>query len=355
MYKHNRMAKQKAYESSFHSAVAGNVHPYLACAFITRECNLSCTYCAQKKSLVNNDMGLDEWKRVADIVYKLGNRCFSLVGGEPLLSPFVLELVEYISARDTFVGITTNGHCLNEELLHALDEAGLDNIGFSIDTLENDGQPKFGKDLTPELKRILQYIAYSKFRFNTSIGAVVTKYNLPILPEMLRRFSAIGMPIGFRLMVRGVINQNYTEKLALCEDDLEEVERTFNELLAMKSEGYLLGNEDCFFTKLKPNMGVCTPAGIYQMYTGDSSPHSCEGGIYGLSVLNDGLIEGCTTGLASSTHIFDLISVEDYRAHIVRNKIITDRCKGCPWPHRWVLTHLEETGGFSNRYTKRLN
>lgn len=346
MYKHNRTAKQKAYESSFQSAVAGNVHPYHACAFITRECNLSCMYCAQRHSLINNDMGLEEWKRVTDIVYMLGNRCISLVGGEPLLSPFVLELVEYISARDTFVGITTNGHCLNEKLLHALDEAGLDNIGFSIDTLENDGQPKFGKNLTPELERILQYITESKFRFRTTVNAVVTKYNLPILPEILRRFSEIGMPISFRLMVRGVINQNYTEKLALGEEDLEKVERTFDKLSAMKSEGYLLGNEGYFFTQLKPKMAVCTPAGIYQMYMGGSSRHSCEGGVYNLSVLNDGLIEGCTTGLASSTHIFELGSVEDYRALISRNKIVTDQCKGCPWPHRWVLTHLKETGGF---------
>ena len=346
MYKHNRTAKQKAYESSFQSAVAGNVHPYLACAFITRECNLSCTYCAQRHSLINNDMGLEEWKRVADIAYMLGNRCISLVGGEPLLSPYVLDLVEYISARDTFVGITTNGHCLNEELLHALDEAGLDNIGFSIDTLENDGQPQFGKKLTPKLERILQYITESKFRFRTSVAAVVTKYNLAILPEMLRRFSALGMPIRFSLTVRGVINQNYTEKLALGEKDLEKVERTFDKLSTMKSEGYLLGNEDYFFTQLRPKMGVCTPAGIYQMYMGGSSSHSCKGGVYSLAVLNDGLIESCTTGLTSSTHIFELGSIEDYHAYINRNRVAIVQCKGCPWPHRWVLTHLEKTGGF---------
>lgn len=344
MYKHNRTAKQEAYESSFQSAVAGNLHPYLACAFITRECNLSCMYCAQRHSLINNDMGLEEWKRVADIAYKLGNRCLSLVGGEPLLSPYVLDLVDYISARDTFVGITTNGLCLNEELLHALDEAGLDNLNFSIDTLENDGQPKFGKNLTPKLERILQHIAESKFRFKTSVAAVVTKYNLPILPEMLRRFSELGMPISFRLMVRGAINQKYTEKLALGDEDLEKVELTFDKLLAMKSEGYLLGNDE--LTRLRPKMGVRTPAGVYQMYMGDSSSHSCKGGVYSLSVLNDGWIESCTTGLVSSTHIFDLNSIEDYHAYINRNRTVTDQCKGCPWPHRWVLTHLEETGGF---------
>lgn len=345
MYKHNRSAKQKAYISSLERAIAGDIHPYQTCLFITGSCNLKCMYCAQRVSLINKDMGLEEWKQVADIAYMLGTRSITLVGGEPLLSPFVLDLVDYISARDTIISISTNGRCLDEEFLHALDEAGLDSLGFSIDTLENDGQPQFGKSLTAELERILKYIVHSKFRFRTSVAAVVTKYNLPILPEMLRRFSELGIPIRFSLMVRGVVNHSYTEELALVEEDLHKVERTFEKLWAMKSEGYLLGNEDCFFTQLKPKMGVCTPAGVYQMYTGGSSRHSCEGGIYYLAVLNDGLIESCTTGVASSTHIFDLKSNEDYRVFINRNKKVTDQCKGCPWPHRWVLTHLKETGG----------
>lgn len=343
MYKHNRTAKQKAYEASLQSAVAGNIHPVLAYAKITHECNLSCGYCVERHMLINNDMGLEEWKRAADIAYMLGNRGISLVGGEPLLSPYVLNLVEYISARDTYVSILTNGRCLNEELLHALDEAGLDNLGFSIDTLGDDGQPQFGKNLTPQLARILQNIAESKFRFKTSVAAVVTKYNLSILPEMLRYFSPLGMPIRFALMVRGVISHSYTEKLALGEEDLEEVERVIEELLSMKSNGYLLGNDD--FNRLRVKMGVRTPAGVYQMFMGDSSPHSCKGGIYDLPMDNDGRLGTCCTGLTSSTHIFDLNSIEDYHAYIKRNRTVTDQCKGCPWPHKWVLTHLEETGG----------
>jgi len=328
-------------------------------------CNLTCTYCAQKKSLIGNDMGLEEWKRAADIAYMLGNRCISLAGGEPLLSPFVLELVEYISARDTFVGITTNGHCLNEELLHALDKAGLDTIRLSIDTLENDGQPKFGKSLTAELERILKYIVNSKFRFRATVNAVVTKYNLAILPEMLRYFSKLGIPIRFSLMVRGVVNHSYTEELALGEEDLHEVERTFEKLWAMKSEGYLLDHEDCLitqlkpkmgvctpagvykmYTQLKPKMGVCTPAGVYQMYMGGSSRLNCKGGVYDLAVNNDGRLEICGTGLTSSTHIFEISSIEDYHSDISRNRTVTNQCKGCPWTYKWVLTHLEEAGGF---------
>jgi len=347
MYKHNRAAKQKAYESSVQSAVSGNMLPVLAYAKITRECNVSCAYCVERHMLMNKDMGLEEWKRAADIAYRLGNRSLSLVGGDPLLSPYVLDLVDYISSRDTFVSISTNGHCLTEKLLHKLDEAGLDNLNFSIDTLGNAGQPEFGKNLTPELECILQNIAGANFRFRTSVATVVTKYNLSILPEMLQHFSELGMPVRFTLMVRGVINHSYTEKLALGEEDLEEVKRVFGKLLVMKSNGFLLGNDD--FSRLKVKMGVRTPAGVYQMHMGDSSPHGCKGGVYDLPMDNDGRLGTCCTGLTSSTHIFELDSIEDYNAYIGRNREVTDQCKGCPWPHKWGLTHLEVTGGFMKR------
>ncbi len=346
MHKHNRVAKQKAYEASVQRAIAGNVHPVHAYGEITRECNLSCAYCVERHRLVNDDLGLEEWKRASDIAYMLGNRSFGLLGGEPLLSPIILDLVDYISSRDTFVSITTNGHYINEELLLALDEAGLDNLTFSIDTLEDIEQPHFGKNLTPELKHILQYIADSNFRFKTSIAAAMMKFNLSIVPEMLRRFSALGMPITFHLVVIGALNQRHMEELALGDEDLEKVERVIEKLLSMKSEGYLLGNGDYFFTRLKPKMGACTPAGIYQMFMGASPLHSCQGGVYDLPLMNDGRLAICCSGLTSSTHIFDLGSIEDYHAYIDRNRIVTNQCKCCALPHKWALTHLEETGGF---------
>ncbi len=342
MYRHNRGAKQKAYESSLKSAVSGNMHPILTYMKITRECNLECGYCVERNMLINNDMGFDEWKRASDIAYDLGNRSISIVGGDPLLVPYVSELIEYMSARDTFVSMLTNGICLTEELLRTLDKAGLDSLGISIDTFQVEGQPKFGKELTPELENILKIISKSGFRFSTSIASVVTKYNLPILPEMLRYFTELGIPISFSLMVRGVLNHKYAEHLALSESDLDNVRQIFTKLYSMKSEGYLFSN---VCDRLEVRMGVRTPAKIYQMFMGEEQPHFCKGGIYDLPIDNDGRLVTCCTGLTSSTHIFDLKSLQDYQEYIERNLKITEKCGGCPWSHKWVLTHLAETGG----------
>jgi MoaA/NifB/PqqE/SkfB family radical SAM enzyme len=355
MYRHNRVEKQKAYESSVKSAVSGNVHPVLAYMKITRECNLECGYCVERNMLVNNDMGFEEWKRTSDIIYGLGNRSISIVGGDPLLVPYVSELIEYMSARDAFVSMSTNGICLTEDILHTLDKAGLDSLGISIDTFPIEGQPKFGKELTPGLVNILKIISKSNFRFSTGIASVVTRYNLPILPEMLRYFTELGIPIRFSLMVRGVLNHKYAEHLALGESDLDNVRQIFSKLYSMKSEGYLFSNDTS--DRLEVRMGVRTPVKVYQMYMGEEEPHFCRGGIYDLPVDNDGRLGTCCTGLTSTTHIFDLKSLQDYQGYIDRNMKITEQCGGCPWSHKWVLTHLAETGGLmkNKQYSQAKN
>jgi MoaA/NifB/PqqE/SkfB family radical SAM enzyme len=345
MYKHNQIAKQKAYESSIRSAAAGNIHPVAAYMMITKDCNMSCKYCiVQQKT--NDDMGgLEEWKKASDIAYKLGNRFICFGGGEPLLKPYLLDLIDYVADRDTIVSAFTNGTCLSEKLLHSLDEAGLDNLNLSIDMLRNDGQhPSFGKELTPELEYFIEYIANSKFRFKTNVAPIVTKYNLPMLPEMLSYFSKYGMAMDFMLMVRGIGNSKRTEEFAFVEKDIKEIEQVFGKVMSMKSRVAVCHD---FLNRLKIKMSVTTPAKIYQLHMEDIDGHNCKGGINDLHVDNDGHISVCESGFASPAHIFDLHTIEDYHALIKQNRKVTDQCKSCPWTYRWILSHLAETGGFT--------
>jgi MoaA/NifB/PqqE/SkfB family radical SAM enzyme len=344
MYKHNQTAKQEAYATSLQSAIAGNLHPIITYMMVTKECDMACKYCIAQHKLNEDLGGLDEWKKAADIAYMLGNRHICYGGGEPLLTPFILDLIDYVSRRDTIVRLNTNGNRLDADLLHALDEAGLDALTISIDDIRTDPSRSFGKDLTPKMDEMLHYIAKSKFRFSTSIAAIVTKYNLLILPEMVRRFSALGLTTDFMLMVRGVGNNIRTQEIAFGEEDTKEIERTFEEL-AVKDNVAVCHD---LSKSLRVKWGACTPARISQARMEDISGHNCKGGAYDLHVDNDGHISICESGFASPTHIFDLHSIKDYHALIQRNREITDQCNACPWTYRWILTHLEETFGFRN-------
>jgi MoaA/NifB/PqqE/SkfB family radical SAM enzyme len=344
MYKHNLAAKQKAYEASLQDAIAGNIHPVITYMMVTGKCDMACKYCIAQHKLNGDLGGLDEWKRAADIAYMLGNRHINYGGGEPLMTPFILDLIDYASRRDTIVRMNTNGNLLNKDMLHALDEVGLDALVISIDALGGDPNRKFGKDLTPEMERTLQCIAESKFRFSTSIATIVTKYNLPILPEIAQRFFEYGLTTDFMLMVRGVGNYKRTEEIAFTESDVCEIERVFEELA--KKDNVAVCHD--LSKQLKVKWGACTPAHLHQIRMEDISGYNCKGGVNDLHVDNDGFISICESGFASPTHIFDINSIDDYHALIHRNRDITDQCNACPWTYRWIITHLEETFGFKN-------
>lgn len=344
MYKHNQAAKQKAYDASLQSAIAGNIHPVISYMMVTKKCNMACKYCIAQHKLNPDLGGLEEWKRAADIAYKLGNRHICFGGGEPLLAPFMLDLIDYVSCRDTIVRLNTNGTHLDKEKLHALDEAGLDALVISIDDLNGNPKQIFGKNLTPEIESVLQYIADTKFRFSTSIASIVTKINLPRLPEIVQRFSEFGLTTDFMLMVRGVGNWKRSEEIAFTENDLDEINRVFDEVT---NNGHVAICHDRT-KQIQLKWGVCTPAQLQQIRMEDVTGYNCKGGVNDLHVDNDGRISVCESGFASPTHIFDLDTIEDYHALIQRNREVTDQCKACPWTYRWIITHLGETFGFKN-------
>ena len=83
---------------------------YLATFVRTQGCNLRCIYCDTKyswdedKGFVN--MSIDE---IVDKCRELGNRRITLTGGEPLLQPDIIELVERLTRENYEVNIETNG------------------------------------------------------------------------------------------------------------------------------------------------------------------------------------------------------------------------------------------------------
>ena len=189
-----RQYKQEAYNQSIRSAQNGVIHSVLTCARLTRKCNIKCDYCSEIYVPTGPDLDFDDWKRVSDIVYNLGNRDFVITGGEPLLKQYVDDLVTYTASRDSFVTIATNGYLLGQDSLSRLDSAGLDFLCISIDYMEGNGKPEFGKKLSQKMKSILKRISEGDYGFETQISTVVTKYNMDELPEMLAYFSSLRIP-----------------------------------------------------------------------------------------------------------------------------------------------------------------
>ncbi|MGW6795251.1 GTP 3',8-cyclase MoaA [Streptomyces chartreusis] len=111
---------------------------------LTDRCNLRCTYCMPEEALqwlAKPDLLTDdEIVRLIDIaVTSLGIEEVRFTGGEPLLRPGLVGIVERVAALDPRpqMSLTTNGIGLRRTA-GALKAAGLDRVNVSLDTLRPD-------------------------------------------------------------------------------------------------------------------------------------------------------------------------------------------------------------------------
>ncbi len=111
---------------------------------LTDRCNLRCTYCMPEEGLqwlAKPDLLTDdEIVRLIDIaVTSLGIEEVRFTGGEPLLRPGLVGIVERVAALEPRpqMSLTTNGIGLKRTAT-ALKAAGLDRVNVSLDTLRPD-------------------------------------------------------------------------------------------------------------------------------------------------------------------------------------------------------------------------
>ncbi|MFB7557173.1 GTP 3',8-cyclase MoaA [Streptomyces brevispora] len=111
---------------------------------LTDRCNLRCTYCMPEEGLqwlAKPDLLSDEEivRLVRIAVTRLGITEVRFTGGEPLLRPGLVSVVEQCAALDPRpkMSLTTNGIGLKRTAA-ALEAAGLDRVNVSLDTLRPD-------------------------------------------------------------------------------------------------------------------------------------------------------------------------------------------------------------------------
>ena len=105
---------------------------------ISQRCNLKCPYCHREgeTKTPSTEMSVEEIVRIARIAISLGVSRLKLTGGEPLLRPDILQIVEGLAKlqglRD--LSMTTNGTLL-APLAKPLRKRGLKRVNVNIPTL----------------------------------------------------------------------------------------------------------------------------------------------------------------------------------------------------------------------------
>lgn len=114
---------------------------------VTDRCNLRCVYCMPVSGIVPNAqeeiLTFEEIQKVAKAAVELGVNKIRITGGEPLVRKGIDDLVGGLAniAGLADLSMTTNGIFLTEYLT-SLEQAGLQRINISLDTL-NENKYKF--------------------------------------------------------------------------------------------------------------------------------------------------------------------------------------------------------------------
>jgi len=124
---------------------------------ITRNCNLSCTYCNEYTTGAPHIPAETLIRRI-DMLDDLGVLIYDILGGEPLMHPALAELVAHIKSKQhgaNLVTVISNGFLLTAGIIESLNAAGLDLMQISVDSVHPGTQSmKSLKSLLPKLRML---------------------------------------------------------------------------------------------------------------------------------------------------------------------------------------------------------
>jgi len=102
---------------------------------VTRRCTLACRHCRgdSRNEEYDNELTLDEIKRILDNVATFAKPIMIITGGEPLTRPDVFDITAHSTALGFRTVLATCGQRLNDETVPRLIETGVKRISVSLD------------------------------------------------------------------------------------------------------------------------------------------------------------------------------------------------------------------------------
>jgi pyrroloquinoline quinone biosynthesis protein E len=162
-------------------------------AELTHRCPLHCLYCSNPLELVRRERELstDQWIRVLREASALGVLQVHLSGGEPLLRPDLVALVEGAAALGLYANLITSGLGLTRGRAQALRDAGLGSVQLSVQAADAAGSRSIagGEFWRPKMD------AAGRVReagLSLSLNVVLHRHNLPQVAQLLELAAALG-------------------------------------------------------------------------------------------------------------------------------------------------------------------
>lgn len=179
-----------------------------------RTCNNNCNWCYAKNSLNSKTiMDLSKTKQLVDNLKKRNVKRIILIGGEPTIYPYFIDLIKYIRESNMRVSIATNGRKFSDmSFASKVLNAGINGIDISLKAItEEEYKNNTG---SYGLKEMLDgYNNLKKLNFNPSVSYVIVDddhIKFDALVSFLIKNNITDCSFQF---VKPVLEMNKTEKL----------------------------------------------------------------------------------------------------------------------------------------------
>jgi AdoMet-dependent heme synthase len=161
---------------------------------LTRNCNLDCVHCRARASSkqYENELSLDECKKVLDDVASFSTPTIILTGGEPLLRDDIFDISRYGVSKGLRMVIAVNGTLVDLEVAAKLKDAGILRVSMSIDGKNQASHDNFRRvsgsfDSVMRAGRIFNEVGLP-FQINTT----VTRLNVDDLGDIYDLVKGMG-------------------------------------------------------------------------------------------------------------------------------------------------------------------
>jgi MoaA/NifB/PqqE/SkfB family radical SAM enzyme len=183
--------------------------PLMVVLSMSYVCNARCPQCPYTQSDIRETyedalfMSQELFKKIADECGQYGSYLRLSGGGEPLLHPQMLELIEYAKNAGARVGLITNGSLLTPERVDRLLKAGTDMIEVSVDAADPEtyGKIRIGLNFD-RLVRHLRYAVKTRNEWDSPTSIVVSVVNQQLIEGKIDQIVDFWKAIADNVIVR---------------------------------------------------------------------------------------------------------------------------------------------------------
>jgi MoaA/NifB/PqqE/SkfB family radical SAM enzyme len=255
----------------------GRKFPLMVTLSLTDKCNFRCHYC-DLPHMNRKEMTTADWHRAIDELADAGMMRASIMGGEPLLSKDVGELIDHLKARGVNVAMNTNGWYFAQRI-DVVAKLDLVCVTFDGPKAHNDAQRHQGAH-----DRVLEAIDLAKSRGVKVITmTVVTTANLDVIDYVLQ--VARDKDIRAFFQIEHPKDGDTNKTIAPQIDDDRSIAAIALHLLRRKEEGWPVGPSKTYLKQLAGHDNQ----GARRLY----SCEDCFASRYFLSVTPTGYVVPC--------------------------------------------------------------